>query len=1218
MQESLAIQEKLFPEHINYKMWKYAILVTDTSGNFYVKDGDTRCATKQEAIEYAASQTTGKIRGLMRDKDVLGVWDMTAHAITIGKDPKDGVDACRGYDNDIRGAMPLRRKLITNFCGQNSLELHPVPNSYIELHGPNWKDVLALQWHDAHNNLLDATNEVEKCKYDARPYLEELFQKINTNPMLEKFLLAGATGSGKETSTLATIIHVHDIKKYNSTKIHCATATIPSTTSELFNELGTVSGMTVCGQFVDFSRIIPYVTKQWLTGYLKDCSPRAKLYIQNTVTVVEKVSDIPKHHATGEVPILFGGFHDLALKSVPGSINKRYKGLNKRIGVLAIGEAHQMLSNADNKMWTNLNSVFGEKCFKLFITGTPYDFIYGNSAAEFFGIGQRSLFTRNDLYRDKRLNPNSPYKNYPDFNFYGISNREIIEQLKLDPKWKGDAHGFTYKKLFTYSPKKGFKYEQTIVWLFKRMFSPTAFDEAGEPISVFNASGLCDVAKQHGMVALPTGTNKAPAKVIIPALKRLLIKHNAFPGEIFDAYDDDLGDRKDDIANAPEKTLTLTCNKDCTGANIPELGYFVFMRKLGDSIKFFEQATGRIGRQFKGKTNCGVFLADLENSMNVMLTIEENINAERGEDFSVRELIEELLENYNYFLDKNGRWESIDPVDFAATLEKLNARGNYGINRTLRNTAPAADFDLFFDNTVIRETEKIDINSNGNKGAKNANRKKVIEQLGLPFNDKRSAEQNWINAKLAFVAKTRMLAFLKGAKTVAECVSIIENAILTDDKTTLAIVGKGAEWFPTLMTDDHIDVIYTNRWIQKLHDNVDTLEDYLGMFEGSEHRTDYNFIAEPNRFLRKMISSVLNKKRTKDLTFFDPCGGRGGFLIYILKLGGTDIDPSNVYYNDIDPTMVALFREANKKYALGIPAENITCGDFLKWKTEMKFDVIVGNPPYQGPSKPHNIWSTFSLTAISLLKKNGYIAFITPESWMSPNSELFQVMKQKQLLLVDTNISQYFPTVGSSFSSWILQNAPHTTKTKINNTFVDILPLPYLIVNPIELSIHNKVLFNDGPKLNPKFDTTSAHSANVTKKPNLVSKTQSKSHRYKIFHTNPQLLWSSIKPKHYDKLKVIFTTSGYLEPFYDDGRFGTSEASAFIEVKNAEEGETVVRFLQSPLIQLIVKTGKWSGFLNAKVLQLLPSAVNFVTNAELYNYFSLTKEEIEYIESTIK
>ena len=61
------------------------------------------------------------------------------------------------------------------------------------------------------------------------------------------------------------------------------------------------------------------------------------------------------------------------------------------------------------------------------------------------------------------------------------------------------------------------------------------------------------------------------------------------------------GEIKEEIANSSGPTITLTCIKHCTGANIPAWGSFVFMRPIGDSVKFFEQATGRVGRSYFNK-----------------------------------------------------------------------------------------------------------------------------------------------------------------------------------------------------------------------------------------------------------------------------------------------------------------------------------------------------------------------------------------------------------------------------------------------------------------------------------------------------------------------------------------------------------------------------------------------------------------------------------------
>lgn len=1202
-------QPSLFANNANYRMFKYAVIVSDTNGNLYVKDGDHRCETQEEALFYATGMTTGKTRGLINKDDVLMVMDMTDHARTLGKDPSVNVDSSRGYDDDIRDAMPLRRKLFRNFMGQSSLELHPIPKSYIEQNGNNWREVLAFDWEVAHKTLLNGGDDVKKAVYESRPYLVESFAKTAGSQTVYKHLLAAATGAGKETSTLALLIHIHNQKQYDNTKINVSVATIPSTTSESFNELATVAGMNVGGYgFVDFSRIKPYITEQWYKGYYNTCSKEAKVYIRDNATIVKTVADIPATHEDNVVPVLFGGFHDLAQKS--NKIDRRYAGLDKRIGTLAIGEAHQMLSNSNNKMWKNLNAMFGKKCFKLFITGTPYDFIYGNAAAEFFGIDERSLFTRNDLYKDKRNNPNSHYLDYPDFNFYGINVQDVVEQLKADYRWEGDENGFTFNKLFTYDPeKKQFVYEKTILWLFKRMFGMDAFSESGDPLSIYNAPGLCDVAKRHGMIALPVGNKNASAAVYINALKNLLVEHGVFPGEVFDAYDDDLGDRKDDIANAKGMTLTLTCNKDCTGANIPQLGYFVFMRKLGDSVKFFEQATGRVGRKFSGKTNCGVFLADLENSMNVMLTIEEKISSERDDDFSVREMIEELLANYNFFTGRSGEWEALDPIDFAATLEELNAKGNYGINQCLRNTDPDEGFDLFFANTTNSENKRIDINSNGNAGAKNSNRNAIMEQMGLPFDKNASFKQNWINAKLTFASKCRWLAFLKDAKTVKECVDIIETALEQDDKETLSIVGKGVEWFPTLMTDEHIDVRYTNRWIQKFNDNRVNFENLLEMLADPIHKTD-TFVAEPNRVLRRIANKIIKKlKNKKNITIIDPCAGRGGFIVYLLKLAkekNIDIDTNQVYYNDNDSNMTKFFKQVNKEYNLGIPEENITSMDFLLLPKEssMKFDVVITNPPYLGKRALHQ---QFFNLAVDLVKDDGDVVFIQPAT-VYFNKKEYQ--KNAVKIMID-HLENYIVDVeilGSEiFESASVANdlaITHLKKTKSNTKNI------------------NKIVYKNGDTYT---DVPLKDISQTRMPPAVYSVISEKIKSYISKHGSLQDALELNEDKLKAKIAKIRGVSGPESPMWyslmpSDKKYWGTDSDYGIAVKNEHEVDNAYEYFKTYIARFGLAMSKFTANHHMGELRTVP-LVDFSkahTDADLCSMMNISDDEFLEIKKVIK
>lgn len=1039
------MSDSLFAVNANYRLWKYAVIVSDTNGNLYVKDGDTRCDTRSEALDYAAMETTGKIRGLMREEDVLGVWDMTDDAIKRDSayDPTQiETNYRRGYDNEIRDLMPLKRRFIKNFRGQNSLELHPVPKDMLE--DPNWRSLLSFMWDTKHQEILNGGNPLDLTKYIARDYLVESFDKVKS---ATKFLLAAATGAGKETSTLALLVHLHDVKKYNTKTLNVAVATIPSTVSELMNELATVSGMEVNGYgFIDYSRIKIYIIRQWYNAYKADCSNFAKSMMSARATIVDSVSDIPTTHAPGVVPVLFGSYHDLAQKS-GDKLSSRYKGLEKRIGTLSIGEAHQMLSTADNKMWKNLELVFGKKCFKLFVTGTPYDFIYGSVAAEFFSFEERALFTRNDLYRDKRTNPKSDFLLYPNFNYYGIDVADIVEKLKEDPNWKDDAEGFTYSKLFNYNTEtKQFTYERTILWLFKRMFGSSAFDENGDPLSIYNAPELCEKAKQHIMVALPIGNKNASAQVYIGALKELLVKHGIFEGEIFDAYLDGLGDRKDDIKNAAGRTLTLTCIKDCTGANIPELGSFVFLRNIGDSVKFFEQATGRVGRKFPGKTNCGVFIGDLDAAMNLMVSIEEKISFERGNDFSTREIIEDVIGNYNFFSGRGGSWKKMDLPDFATILEELNARGNYGINQCTVLTSAAEGFDLLFNNQVSKENKKVDLTSNGNKGAKN-NGNRTFEQLGLPFDGNKNPDQNWQNMKLSFVAKCRFLAFIYDTRTVPQCVVLVEQAIKDKNKEILDVIGKGAEWFPKVMQEGQIDIRYTNRWIQKFNDRKGNFENLFEMLADPIHKNENDFVAEPNRVLRRLADKVLSKLAKKQkVSVLDPCGGRGGFIVYLIKIAedrGIAIDPKNVYYNDIDPLMVTFFKAVNTNIGFGIPESNITCGNFnddqFREKTykNMKFSTITINPPYNGKAALHQ---QFFNKCYDLLEDGGVMAAIQPATTYfnkkTNQKDAVDVMQE----IIKTNPCEVEIENPEIFENAGIQNdlsITYLTKSKKTNSTID-------------------------------------------------------------------------------------------------------------------------------------------------------------------------------------
>lgn len=297
--------------------------------------------------------------------------------------------------------------------------------------------------------------------------------------------------------------------------------------------------------------------------------------------------------------------------------------------------------------------------------------------------------------------------------------------------------------------------------------------------------------------------------------------------------------------------------------------------------------------------------------------------------------------------------------------------------------------------------------------------------------------------------------------------------------------------------------------------------------------------------------------------------------------------------------------------------------DFINDEITMRPDAIVSNPPFQSTNntdkkqpESHNLWSKFALKANEILADDGYIAFITPDSWGSPNSKVLKMFKENSLLNINTNISQYFNGIGSSFTAWTYQKNHNTKTVDIDGTKVDLDALHYLPRDPARtFSIHNKVINTDYDRLNVACDTKAAHS---DWKKKAISKEQDAEYKYPTHHTNAQRVFAKKKSNDFDSYKVVWTTSGYFKPFLDDGNIGTTETSLYIVVADETEGNNLMSYFNSKVYQFIIATGKWSGFINARVCTLLPKLENkFYTDEELYNLFNLTAEEISIIEATV-
>jgi hypothetical protein len=141
---------------------------------------------------------------------------------------------------------------------------------------------------------------------------------------------------------------------------------------------------------------------------------------------------------------------------------------------------------------------------------------------------------------------------------------------------------------------------------------------------------------------------------------------------------------------------------------------------------------------------------------------------------------------------------------------------------------------------------------------------------------------------------------------------------------------------------------------------------------------------------------------------------------------------------------------------------NIYYDDFLTYDFKMKFDLIVGNPPYQeskdsgGGRKDQasNLWSKFWVKSLERAYDNGKVVLITPSSWISPSadlkgknkfngqSRLWDVFDSYSSYANVTDVAKYFPGIGSTFSLVIVDKSGRNGLTFSNgeDTSLGFLP----------------------------------------------------------------------------------------------------------------------------------------------------------------------------------
>jgi len=194
----------------------------------------------------------------------------------------------------------------------------------------------------------------------------------------------------------------------------------------------------------------------------------------------------------------------------------------------------------------------------------------------------------------------------------------------------------------------------------------------------------------------------------------------------------------------------------------------------------------------------------------------------------------------------------------------------------------------------------------------------------------------------------------------------------------------------------------------------------------------------PLDLVRKQFEGVLPQGK-----ICIPGAGIGTYVLIALEKGFL---PENITAVELDSMYYELGSGMFNR--LGV---NYVHTDFLTWEPNMKFDVVIGNPPYQRSREVRNVgtplWPDFIEKGIDLVKDKGLVSLVVPFTWMQKNarSKAWKLIKQNNLIALDPNVDWAFPGVDTGGITVItLQKQPYGGETQLpDGSTIDILsPTP--------------------------------------------------------------------------------------------------------------------------------------------------------------------------------
>jgi hypothetical protein len=376
-------------------------------------------------------------------------------------------------------------------------------------------------------------------------------------------------------------------------------------------------------------------------------------------------------------------------------------------------------------------------------------------------------------------------------------------------------------------------------------------------------------------------------------------------------------------------------------------------------------------------------------------------------------------------------------------------------------------------------------------------------------------------------------------------------------------------------------------------------------------------VSTPRQLRQDMLDKIPTDFWKSPKLVFEPCCGKGGFLIDIIErfmVGLSDLITDDkerykfiiencLYFSDINECNIYICKlliDPNNKYTL-----NYNLGDTLKLNIKHKwkingFDAVIGNPPYQSNQNNKGkrgggdlLWNKFVIKSIDLINKNGYLCYVHPSGWRKPESDkskyknLFNLMtKENQMLYLEIHNSKdglKMFNCGTRYDWYVMEKNKQYKKTiildekniltKLDLTNWDFLPNSNF--KEIEKLLHKN-----------KFDKCEIiySATNYETRKSYVKLNKNEEYKYPLINTTPQsgirYYYSNINNKgHFGISKIIFGDSGINNCIIDiEGDYGMTQHAMAIKINDLNEGILIKKYIESSAFKELLKSCSWSNF----------------------------------------